>query len=61
MTLPAGFWTSSPGSWSLMELWTDAHVPVAFSASLTGEVPPALPTGAESRQHATPLGTQEQE
>ena len=42
-TLPAGFWTSSPGSWSPMELWTGAHVPVAFSASPIGEVPPVLP------------------
>uniref|UniRef100_A0A8I5NPD2 Dickkopf WNT signaling pathway inhibitor 3 n=1 Tax=Papio anubis TaxID=9555 RepID=A0A8I5NPD2_PAPAN len=35
MTLPAGFWTSSLGSWSLMEPWTDALVPVASSASPT--------------------------
>lgn len=42
MTLPAGSWTSSPGSWSRTELWTDARVPVASSASLTGEAPPVL-------------------
>lgn len=42
MTLPAGFWISSPGNWSLMELWTDARVLVASSASLTGKAPHVL-------------------
>lgn len=42
MTPPARCWTSSPGNWSLKVLWTDAPVPVASSASHTGEVPSLL-------------------
>ena len=60
MTLPAGFWTSSPGSWSPMELWTGAHVPVASSASPIGEVPPVLPVEGREHRRCHPVGTQEQ-
>lgn len=61
MTPPAGFWTSSPGNWSLMELWTDAHVPVASSASLTGEVPPVLLVRGQEWMRCHLVETQEQE
>lgn len=36
-----------------MELWTDARVPVAFSASPTGEAPPALPVRGQEQRGAT--------
>lgn len=61
MTLPAGSWISSPGSWSLMELWTDAPVPVASSVSLTGEAPPVLLDRGHEGMRCHPVGTQEQE
>lgn len=61
MTPPAGFWISSPGNWSLMELWTDAHVLVASSASLTGEAPPVLLVMSQERMRCLPVGSQEQE
>lgn len=36
-TLPTGCWTWSAGSWSLMECWSSAPVPVAWAASPRGE------------------------
>lgn len=60
MTLPAGSWTSSPGSWSPMELWTAARVPVASSASLTGEAPSVHLVRSQEGIRCYPLETQEQ-
>lgn len=39
-----------------MELWTDARVPVASSASPTGEVPPSFLSGDEFRWGAIQWG-----
>lgn len=44
-----------------MELWTDAHVLVASSASLTGEAPPVLLVMSQERMRCLPVGSQEQE
>lgn len=43
-----------------MELWTDAHVPVASSASPIGEAPHALPVEGCEQRRCHPVGTQEQ-
>lgn len=61
MIPPASCWTSSPGNWSLKVLWTDAPVPVASSASPTGEVPSVGDcTGGQEQLKRRPGGAQEQ-
>lgn len=42
-----------------MELWTDAHVPAAFSASPTGEALPVLPVGGQEQSRGHPVRSQE--